>query len=934
MSEQIKPDNSKHKPYRRDFLKISRFLFESYFVAKLHGKSINEIDQNFDHATPLLLSFEYLKCLVEGCKEVSRQVGKILIPSTGIKNLDRETEEVIDKLETSIPQPTELLHGMSQLANNHEWVNEVSKNPVYCIQNLENPIIPRNMTKELISEPTEVSGINQLVIKNGSYKYRLTKPAQGSYLDFEPLIVNGDGLLALASTEDVTGQVTKNILTYVNLVNGEVLKIGIANKDIKAFPLAVDKGEGKPRIVIFDSKKKNELSILNLDSKEIKKLEIVPPDSEQSEIKGVGRVVTGNVLIDKNRLDILNVATEIDVLDKQTGKTRRNISINSIFSGDIYVYPHLVWLTDQYKKGIDYCIMGTIKGRIILGRIVDDKIVGYIPLIVDMYEQNYFSETTLKKPIPFDEREKYSEFVYDEKKEEIYIIGSDGLEIPNTRGYNFRLSVFQPSERQLASIGNEKVSATTQNKEIVLSEFDLTIGKRLFYEEKPPLKWEMESKISEVTKMVVDKKTAFVYMTGLGLYLKFSFTDKKDVTTYLKGVYDQALKPFLQKKYQNDQVAQIAFDIFLKDVLVCSDYNELLSTMEKHDIYIMPWIVAAQPNPLTTIIGGETDLNSEIDTSLVRKRNFDGGEKLQFFAQGIDVLTAFEIPATSMAIQTLRMIHQCKPESVVIWGHSGGANALNSMLKIIQEGWADDFLHDTKINGAIMFGRITIPKEIYESIATLLSLIQNPEIVKKVGNLIGLTVNHVNSRDIEKEVKNLSVVGVSDFMTGIDYERLSQKINGPVIDVKNQFDPEQPSPEMFKAAIKFLQENVTLATDKIAETARENKELSDYGKKIGIDMSSVIEWSDDQIKKMVKNIWDNIYQRIDKANFFPYPHTLNLKITDPKAEALWTFMQTEMIKANLSGGKSDIWDELIFAAHINLSPQIAEGVLKNTNNNH
>lgn len=295
------------------------------------------------------------------------------------------------------------------------------------------------------------------------------------------------------------------------------------------------------------------------------------------------------------------------------------------------------------------------------------------------------------------------------------------------------------------------------------------------------------------------------------------------------------------------------------------------------------------------------------------------------------MLSAFEIPATSMAIQTLRMIHQCKPESVVIWGHSGGANALNSMLKIIQEGWADDFLQGVKINGAIMFGRIAIPEEIYEPIAKLLSLIQNPEIVKKVKSLLGMTENDIASRDLEKKAKLLSVVGERDYMSGIDYKRLSQKINGPVIDVKNQFDPEQPSPEMFKAAIQFLQENVTLSTDKIAEIALENKELSDYGKKVGIDMSSVIGWSEDQIKKMAEKIWEDINQKINEVNFFPFPHTLDLKITDPKAKVLWSFMQREMIKANLSGGKSDIWEELVSTAHTNLSPQIAEGVLKSKN---
>lgn len=632
---EVTKNTTKNKLNRRDFLKLLKLAWNTYLTTKFHSRSIQETKQNFDHATPLLLSLEYLKCLVEGCKEVSKQVGKIGIPTAGQKKLDKETEEIVGTLESSIPPPPEFLHGMSQLANDKKWADEVSNDPAYFIQDLEKPTIPKNMTKGLKSEPSEVPGINQLVINNGSAKYRLTNPAQGGFFNFEPLIVNSGSLLALASTEDVTGQVTSNILTNIDLISGEVSTIGLANKDINIFPIAVDKGEGKPRIMMFDSKKKDELIMLNPDTKEIKNLKIVPPDAETSEILGVGRVVTGNVLIDKNQLDIFNIATEVDILDKKTGRVRRSVSVNSIFQGFDEVYSNLIWLTDTYKNGTDYCIMGTIKGRIILGRVVEDKIVGYIPLIIDMEEQNYFSEVTLEKPISFNEREKYSEFAYDENKEEIYVIDSNRLKIPNSGGSYFEPSIFQPSKRQLASIENEKVSVPLKNEEIALSEFDLSVGKRLFYEDNPPLKWEIESKVVEDTRMVVDKKTAFVYMTGLGLYLNFSFTDKKDVTTYLKGVYDQALRPFLQKKYQNNEVAQMAFDIFLKDILISSNYNELLSTMQKHEIYIMPWIVAAQPNPLTTVLKNETGESvEEIDTSLVRKKTLTVAKNYNFLHRG------------------------------------------------------------------------------------------------------------------------------------------------------------------------------------------------------------------------------------------------------------------------------------------------------------
>lgn len=919
-------------PTRRDFLNLLRIISEGLLISYLHRDSINDIVVKQAEIKPLILSLEYLKSLVSSCVEVSAQVGKIQTSkSNSSQQIKSEVKVDINSFGDSIPKPTERLHGLSILNENDLWIKELTSSS-FSIQSLNSPNYPsNNLSKGIESAPTNTNGVNQLVVQDGGVKYRLTNPAQGGFIDFKPHIAENSNLIATASTIDTLGQKTTE-LTVINLASNDIAKIAQISEDtLRIIPISVGKGEGKARVLVFDTSKKEEVTMVNLATNDLNRLQIVPTDHENSEIIDVGCTTTGNILQNKNELDIFNVATELIIKDKRSHQIRRSVAINTIFKGygDDEVSNSIVWLEEAYKRGEDYCLLGKVEDRIILGKVVNEMVVSYIPLIVGMDEQNYFKETILEKPISFNERRKYSKFVLDTKKNEIYSAGLDGIEINGTRSSGYDPSLFKLSDRQLQTLKDEE-KAFERSSPFQLSQFDIAVGKYIFNNEAPPLEWRMENQGIEASKMQVDKDTAFIYMTGLGLYLNFSFSDKSSVTTYLSEIYEQALKPFLQKKYKNDETAQAAFNIFLKDVLIASNYNELLYTMQLHDIYIMPWIVAAQPNPLSAILNGNDDPfeSNKIDTLLVRKRNFNGSENLQFFSQGVNVLNAFEIPVTSMAIQTLRMIDQFKPKSVVIWGHSGGSNALNSMLKIIQEGWADDFLKETKINGVIMFGRITIPAEIYEPIVTLLALVQNQEVVKSIVNLLKLDDDFAISHTIQDQAKYLSTVEVRDFMSGIDSKRLSQKVNGPIIDVRNQFDPEQPSPEMFKIAIDFLFENANLATDRIVNLFNNNHLVKKYFNDFGIKPSDLTSWTADDVKEILGKIYTAVIQKIDEANFFPFPHTLKLSITDQLAERYWKQIQNEMITSKLSGGKSEIWENLISNAHTNISPQISQSVIE------
>lgn len=122
MSENVKTPTS--EPSRRDFLNFLRKVAEVYFVSQFHKNSIVDIQENLHETTPLMLSLEYFQCLAERCRELSTQVGKIEIPNK--RTLSSATNiNTINMLLDSIPKPTEIFSGISLLAQNSMWENEV-----------------------------------------------------------------------------------------------------------------------------------------------------------------------------------------------------------------------------------------------------------------------------------------------------------------------------------------------------------------------------------------------------------------------------------------------------------------------------------------------------------------------------------------------------------------------------------------------------------------------------------------------------------------------------------------------------------------------------------------------------------------------------------------------------------------------------------------
>lgn len=952
IAEKVK-DKTESKPLpRRSFLRLIRTVLELGLYGKIAPIKWKESGHNFFEKSAQTLGKSYLQSLVQGCIKAWEQVSDLEIKGSD-KWLDKVqingrskivADERLLKLEPITHEscsPTEKIVAINSIDNFVEnWYKQVqSENDSFRIQQVDNP--KQVDMKGKLSSVTEKSGLSRLSLENGSGETSMvTDSLQAGYTGFTPLatcLLNfGEErypqILALGETRDILNQ-TGRVLGRLNLKTGKFLAFResySASHDPECFPLANVSSEQSPfvammypdhRVFLMNSGFENALEVNFLSDRKT-----FYETLDGSEVK-VHKMALANL---ENRDDMRELVVEFGSLDK-LGKRKTWLAIYRVnfyqevkpdSFGDDYGYAMSLheW-DDDFERGVDRVILGTVGTNLVFGKVKNGKLLSY-----QISGVSFGKEVALKKPIDYSGDEQIS-VGFDQSRNKIYLKNDAGEEIYGSESKSDK----DPSFEELGQINEAYSNSSIENLKVrsseilpppdfegpgTLSEFDLE-ATGIYGANRHDMHWEFSSQNGEELKPVeVGEKTVVVYMSGLGLTLQFSQEDKTNLRNYLIETYDQCLGSFLEKKYKSSVYAKLAFDNFLSDTTACANYAELLETMKDHQIYFLPWIIAAQPNPLTDVERMTLGRSTE-DWDLDVLESLDH-EQLLYLA-GIEQFQSADIPSTSLALQTLRILAGHKPESVVFLGHSGGANALNSLLKIVQEGWADELLENTKINGAILFGRISFPEEFYDHVSFILSLIQNPKIVNRMQKLLGF-FGVETSTDQAINRTGMSYLVPKEFVAGIDNEKLKNKVD-VAIDVVNPFDVEQVNQIMIEEILKYAQK---ISEPYIEDYLMKYLRTLDIGilqkisEKTGlkIDFTNI---ASTQIKEITEGFWSHLFSLAQEASYFPYPASCSLQLDNSALEATCEQDKRNMYRYYLeTGWFDDNAKHLIATAHTQL----------------
>lgn len=293
-------------------------------------------------------------------------------------------------------------------------------------------------------------------------------------------------------------------------------------------------------------------------------------------------------------------------------------------------------------------------------------------------------------------------------------------------------------------------------------------------------------------KITLSRDAVLVYIPGAG-----SYYNEKELPT-LPAYQDDAMGAWsVIKNIDVLPRAKRYYDSLLTDLAGVRDYKPFFETMQAFGYVTIPWKCVQSKEQ-------EQDKSSS---------------------------------SLAMAIQTYRIIEMIGAKEVVLIGHSKGANVLQIMLKMAQDGLADPFLKSTQIKAAVTYGRIMPPPEMIGMLAAIAAKINDPkleniEILRQVGQIKSrdalaffekvfgaslasdqFVMNSPAYQNFRAWLRNAKgMVVPSGLWSGIDGEKLMQK-GIRAVELYDSRDPMRFSVETMEYLInQFLNKGATQAS--------------------------------------------------------------------------------------------------------------------------